>query len=57
LTGGYGLSFTLFGAALITSALLSFFMHRPEKPLKRETLPEAYQPLAGTGADDRPHSS
>jgi MFS family permease len=32
LTGGYGLSFTLFGAALMLSALLSLFMRRPEKP-------------------------
>jgi MFS family permease len=56
MTGGYGLSFALFGAALITSALLSLFMHRPQKALKREALPAPYEPLAGTGADDRPHS-
>jgi MFS family permease len=32
LTGGYGLPFTLFGAALMLSALLSLFMRRPDKP-------------------------
>jgi MFS family permease len=34
LTGGYGLSFTLFGAALLTSALLSLLMERPQKRLE-----------------------
>jgi MFS family permease len=33
LTGGYGLSFTLFGAALITSACLSLLMRPPQKPI------------------------
>ncbi len=32
LTGGYGLSFTLFGCALITSAFLSMMLHPPQKP-------------------------
>jgi MFS family permease len=32
LTGGYGLSFTLFGGALITSAFLSMMLHPPQRP-------------------------
>jgi MFS family permease len=35
LTGGYGVSFTLFGAALITSACLSLLMRPPQKPIAK----------------------
>ena len=34
-TGGYGLSFAIFGAALITSAFLSLLLSPPQKPVSR----------------------
>lgn len=34
-TGGYGLSFAIFGAALLTSALLSLLLRPPQKPASR----------------------
>ena len=34
-TGGYGLSFAIFGAVLLTSALLSLLLSPPQKPVSR----------------------